>query len=334
MTGVQTCALPISTEEEVIGKTDLELFPGEIGIRGHANNLSVIQTGRPNIDLEENFIDNKGEQRWLLSSHFPLYDTQGEINGLVGIGYDITERKKALSELIEAKAKAEESDRLKTAFLHNISHEIRTPMNAIVGFSTLLNEPGLDNETQSSYTGIIMQSTNQLLNIVSDIIEISNIEAGLIKLNKRETNLNLIIKQCYTRFRKEIEEKGVGFSSETALSDSDSVIITDESKLIQVITNLINNAVKFTSTGQIIFGYKHKNEQIEFFVSDTGIGIPQEHHSSIFDRFYKVENSAARLYEGTGLGLPISKAFVELMGGTIWLISREGGGTTVYFTIP
>jgi hypothetical protein len=323
-----------STEEEVIGKTDLELFPGEVGIRGHANNLSVIQTGRPNIDLEENFTDNKGEQRWLLSSHFPLFDNQGEINGLVGIGFDITERKKALAELLESKLKAEESDRLKTAFLHNISHEIRTPMNAIIGFSTLLNEPGLDKETQNSYTGIIMQSTNQLLNIVSDIIEISNIEAGLIKLNKRETNMNSAVTECYARFRKKTEEKGIGFSYETALSDSDSVIITDESKLIQVITYLLNNAVKFTSAGQIIFGYKHKNEQIEFFVSDTGIGIPQEHHSRIYDRFYKVENSVPRLYEGTGLGLPISKAFVELMGGSIWLTSREGGGTIVYFTIP
>ena len=323
-----------STEEEVIGKTDLELFPGEIGIRGHANNLSVIHTGRPNINLEENFIDNKGEQRWLLSSHFPLFGILGEIYGMVGIGYDITDRKKFEAELLESKAKAEESDRLKTAFLHNISHEIRTPMNAIVGFSTLLNEPGLDKETQSSYTEIIAQSSNNLLNIVSDIIEISNIEAGLIKLNKGETNLNLIIKDCYSRFRREADEKGIGFSYETALSDSDSFIITDESKLIRVISNLINNAVKFTSTGQIIFGYIQKNEKIELFVSDTGIGISQEHHSSIFDRFYKIENSASRLYEGTGLGLPISKAFIELMGGTIWLTSRTEYGTTIYFTIP
>ena len=323
-----------STEEEVIGKTDLELFPGEIGIRGHANNLSVIQTGRPNINLEENFIDNKGEQRWLLSSHFPLFGVQGEIIGMVGIGYDITDRKKFEAELLESKAKAEESDRLKTAFLHNISHEIRTPMNAIIGFSTLLNQAGLDLVTRSSYTEIIIQSSNNLLNIVNDIIEISNIEAGLVKLDKRKTNLNSVIKDCYARFRKETEEKGITFSYETALNDSDSVIITDESKLIQVLVNLLRNAIKFTSTGKIIFGYKQKSMQIEFFVSDTGIGISPEHHKSIFDRFYKIENSASRLYEGTGLGLPISKAFVELMGGTIWLTSHEGGGTTFYFSIP
>lgn len=271
---------------------------------------------------------------WGELSSSALFDPKGIPNAILIVCRDITDRKKAEAELLESKLKAEESDRLKTAFLHNISHEIRTPMNAIVGFSTLLNEPGLDKETQSSYTGIIMQSSNQLLNIVSDIIEISNIEAGLIKLNKRETNLNSVIKECYARFRREAEVKGIGFSYETVLSDSDSVIITDESKLVQVVSHLINNAVKFTSAGQIIFGYKHKNEQIEFFVSDTGIGIPQEHHSRIYDRFYKVENSAPRLYEGTGLGLPISKAFIELMGGTIRLTSRAGGGTTVYFTIP
>ena len=171
----------LTSESEVLGKTDIDLFPGKIGKRGHADDIKIITSGKPIFNREEEFLNKKGVKRWLLTTKIPLHDKDGKITGLVGIGHDITERKKNEEELIRAKEKAEESDKLKTAFLHNISHEIRTPMNAIVGFSALLGEPDLDRDTQKSYIEIIMQSSNHLLSIITDIVDISNIEANLDK---------------------------------------------------------------------------------------------------------------------------------------------------------
>lgn len=247
---------------------------------------------------------------------------------------DITGRKNAELELLGAKDKAEESDRLKTAFLHNISHEIRTPLNAIVGFSALLGEPGETEETRKSFIEIIRGSSDYLLDIVSGIIEISNIEAGILKLNLNEINLNGILKNLHEQFKAKTDEKGIGLSYETLLSENNAYIQADNNKMIQILSNLLNNAIKFTNTGQIEFGYKVINNYLEFYVSDTGIGIQHDQSERIFDRFYQVDNSVSRLYEGTGLGLSISKSYVEFLGGKIWLRSRPGSGTIFYFTIP
>jgi PAS domain S-box-containing protein len=253
---------------------------------------------------------------------------------MLEIFMDITERKKAEEELIRARNKALESDRLKTAFLHNISHEIRTPMNAIIGFSNLLFEQGMIDETQRSYIEIIMSSSNHLLAIVNDIIEISNIEAGILKTYIRESNLNAELNLLLKQFSGKAAEKGLLISFEAGLPDDQSVISTDCTKVVQIISNLLNNAIKFTNSGKIEFGYKQRNSVLEFYVTDTGIGIEPEQFKKIFDRFYQVEHSESRLYEGTGLGLSISKAYVELLGGKIWLISQRTKGTTFFFTIP
>jgi PAS domain S-box-containing protein len=253
---------------------------------------------------------------------------------MLEIFMDITERKKAEEELISARNTALESDRLKTAFLHNISHEIRTPMNAIIGFSNLLSDQSTTVENQKSYLEIIMSSSNQLLAIVNDIIEISNIEAGILKTKLCETNLNIELSLLLKQFSGNTAEKGVGISFEAGLPDDQCVIVTDSTKVIQILSNLINNAIKFTDSGRIIFGYKAKNSYLEFYVSDTGIGIEAGQFEKIFDRFYQVEQAVSRLYEGTGLGLSISKAYVELLGGRIWLTSQPGNGTTFFFTIP
>ena len=326
--------LGLKAEAEIIGKTDLELFPGETGKLFHANNLFVLKSGKPVIDLEENFIGKKGEEHWLLTSQYPLYDSNGQVTGLLGTGHDITKRKKAEEELIRARDKAEESDRLKTAFLHNISHEIRTPMNAIIGFSALLSEPGLDSVDQKSFVETITRSSNQLLAIVSDIIEISNIEAGILKIYKNEFNLNPLLDKLYKQFNPNALEKGIEFRYETAFADTKDYIQTDSSKLSQILSNLLNNAFKFTTKGQISFGYNQKNDHLGFYISDTGIGIAEDQYSNIFERFYQVESSVSRQYEGTGLGLPISKAYVELLGGEIWLTSEKGKGSVFYFNIP
>jgi PAS domain S-box-containing protein len=322
------------TEADVLGKTDIELFPGEIGERGYADDLSIIKNGKKVINVEEDFVDVNRKRRWLLTTKLPLCDDNGNITGLVGIGRDITHSKEAAVELIKAKEKAEESDRLKTAFLHNISHEIRTPMNAIIGFSALLGEKDIDKETQNTYIDVITQSSNQLLGIVSDIIEISNIEVGILKANPTLVNLNSLLNGLYNQFIPSACAKGIHLKFETPLSESESNIKTDGTKLIQIFSNLINNALKFTSSGSVDFGYVLKKDVIEFHVSDTGIGIAEDQYLKIFDRFYQVEHSASRQYEGTGLGLSISKAYVELLGGNIWPKSGIGRGTDFYFTVP
>ena len=262
------------------------------------------------------------------------FDVNGNPEKIIGSLRNITERKKVEEELIRAKDKAEESDRLKTAFLHNISHEIRTPMNAIVGFSTLLSEPDGDVQSRQSYTEIIMQSSDHLLSIITDIVDISNIEANLVKAVKNDVNVNTILKSVFNKYCLQAARMNLELSFFPDLSDSDAVILTDGTKLTQILSNLVNNAFKFTAEGFIRFGYLVKNDFLEFFVTDSGIGIPEEHYSLIFDRFYQVENSKSRMFEGTGLGLAISKAYIELIGGRIWVSSEVGTGSSFFFTIP
>ncbi|HEX7494003.1 MAG TPA: response regulator [Bacteroidales bacterium] len=321
-------------ESEVLGKTDIELFPGHIGERGYSDDKKILKTGKPIFDLEEEFISAVGIKRWILTTKIPLRDKDGNVNGLVGIGHDITERKHIIEELIRAKEKAEESDKLKTAFLHNISHEIRTPMNAIVGFSALLGEPDLDRGTQKSYIEIIMHSSDHLLSIISDIVDISNIEANLTKTLENEISLNKTIKSLCNQFIPKAKEKKIELVCENGLSDSDDFILTDSTKLNQILSNLMSNALKFTEKGFIKLHYKVNDNFLEFCVSDTGIGILPEYYDRIFDRFYQVQSEVTRLYEGTGLGLSISKAYVELLGGRIWVTSEPGKGTSFFFTIP
>ena len=258
----------------------------------------------------------------------------GEHATIIGVIQDITDRKKNEEELIRAKVKAEENDKLKTAFLHNISHEIRTPMNAIVGFSTLLGDPKVDERSRKSYIDVIMQSSNHLLSIITDIVDISNIEANLIKTVKNEINVNKTLKYLFNQFITKTNEKQIKLVCEAGLSDPEALILTDRTKLTQILSNLINNALKFTDKGIIKIEYRLKENFLEFCVSDTGIGISPVHHERIFDRFYQVQSNVSRLYEGTGLGLAISKAYVELLGGKIWLSSEPGNGTKFFFTIP
>ena len=256
-------------------------------------------------------------------------------NGWVyGSCRDISKRKQLENDLIMARDKAEESDRLKTAFLHNISHEIRTPMNAIVGFSSFLNDPDLLPEKRKHFTSIIIQSSDQLLAIIDDIISIASIEAGQEKINENPTNINLICNLISEQFAQKANNKNISLNLKTALNDEDASIITDATKLMQILTNLVGNALKFTMLGYINFGYKVKNNQLEFYVEDSGTGIPMDMHENIFNRFRQVETNDTRNFGGSGLGLSISKAYVELLGGKMWLTSELGKGSVFYFTIP
>lgn len=247
---------------------------------------------------------------------------------------DITAQKKLTADLIAAKEKAEENERLKTAFLNNISHEVRTPMNAIVGFSELLGDEDITAEKQTKYVKIIIQSSNQLLSIITQIVDIATIQSGQEKISKRTFSLNSTIKVLYEQFRAKAESNMINFSYKNSLIDGEDIIVTDEIKLIQILSNLISNALKFTKRGSIEFGYVIKEKHLEFFIKDTGIGIPNEMHEEIFKRFRQVENTNTREYGGSGLGLSISKAYIELLGGKIWLISSPGEGSEFYFIIP
>ena len=247
---------------------------------------------------------------------------------------DITERKQAELELIKAKEKAEESDRLKSAFLTNMSHEIRTPMNGILGFSELLKEPNLTSDEQQDYIQTIQISGSRMLNTINNIVDISKIESGLTKVDINETNLNEKIEFTYKFFKPEVEIKGIKFSFKNGLQSKEAIINTDNEKVYAILTNLVKNAIKFTYEGSIEFGYEKKGEYLEFFVKDTGVGIPQKQHQIIFKRFRQGSESHNRGYEGSGLGLSIAKSYIEMLGGEIWVESQEGKGSTFYFTIP
>jgi len=315
------------TSEEIKSKTIIDLSPRDKRDEYFEIFKQVLSKGKVFTEIELLKKDGNFISTDLNSVLLP--------GGLVyGSFRDISERKHAKEKLIKAKDKAEESDRLKTAFLHNISHEIRTPMNAIVGFTALLGEPGVDSQTRESYIEVIMQSSNNLLAIISDIVDISNIEANIVKIVKNEINFNSTLKSLRNQFLPIAGDKKIQFICETGVPDSDAFVITDNARLTQILSNLINNAIKFTDKGYVKVGCELRNKFLEFRVSDTGIGIPEEFHQKIFDRFFQVQNTISRLYEGTGLGLAISKAYVELLGGKIWLTSEPGAGTSFYFTIP
>jgi signal transduction histidine kinase len=266
------------------------------------------------------------------------YDTK-DLDMLEFISHQISisiQRKKSVQDLTTALIKAEESDRLKTAFLQNISHEIRTPMNAILGFSELLNDPELGSEMRTTYTDIIGKSGNHLLTILEDIINISELEAGKEALRTGKTHLNPLLRDMYEQYKLKAGKKNLELKLYTPLDDDQVFIITDETKLIQILSNLLNNALKFTKEGSINFGYTLKNGKLEFYVEDSGVGISPDKNKEIFDRFKQVEIvlSSENGGRGLGLGLSISKAYVELMGGSIWLKSELGKGSTFYFSIP
>jgi hypothetical protein len=233
-----------------------------------------------------------------------------------------------------AKEKAEESDRLKSAFLSNMSHEIRTPMNAICGFSNLLLNKSISDEEKEEFVQIINVNSQQLLNIINDIIDVSKIEAGQVTVSNVDFSLNNLLKDIQLMFRQTVKLKGIQFTVTFGLPNEQGKVISDELKIKQVLSNLIYNAIKFTKKGLIDVGYRLKDGFIEFYVKDTGIGINSDHFKRIFERFQQVENASTESRSGTGLGLPICKAYVELLGGKIWLTSTLGEGSTFFFTIP
>lgn len=245
------------------------------------------------------------------------------------------------TQLLMAKEKAEESDRLKTAFLSNMSHEIRTPMNAIVGFSYLLREPELSNQTMNHYIDIITAKGNLLLQIINDIIDISKAEAGEIDINKSACSIDDMLNGLYSTYAGVLEsaqKKHIDLKIIPPEKDFKIITLTDDNRLKQILSNLLDNAIKFTHKGFVEYGYslipEEDPKRIRFFVRDSGIGISAENAEFIFTRFRQIDESHTRDYGGTGLGLSISKKLVELLGGNLELESVFGTGSTFHFSIP
>lgn len=276
-----------------------------------------------------------GKKKWIRDTSLPLHDEEsGKVIGASGILTEINKDKSYSPQKSLKDVGNEDSERLKATFLQNISHEIRTPLNAIVGFSTLLGEQIPVTDSRREYLNVIARSSDHLVEIIDDIVEISKIETGTIMIKRETVNLNSLLRKVFERYCRMAAEKNVLLIFSLMPDQSVSDIITDSYKVTQVLRYLVGNAVKFTCKGKIEFGYELKEGKIEFYVSDTGIGIPEEFRKNLFRRFFQAENSASRNYEGSGLGLAISRAYIELLGGKIWYEPGPTKGSLFKFTIP
>ncbi|HAH25756.1 MAG TPA: PAS domain-containing sensor histidine kinase, partial [Prolixibacteraceae bacterium] len=223
---------------------------------------------------------------------------------------------------------------LKSAFLANMSHEVRTPLNSIIGFSELLADPHFGQEQKDEFIHLIVTNGNNLLTIISDIMDISKIESGEITMHKSQVDARKLIITVKERFLFQAVTKKLKLKLSLPDTPIETLLFTDADRLHQIFNNLINNALKFTEKGQIEIGYHCWDNLLEFFVRDTGIGISSEYHNKIFERFRQVESEKTRKYGGNGLGLAITKNLVELLGGKIWVESEPGRGSAFYFIIP
>ena len=302
-----------------IGHTDFEIFPERADAeRFRRDDQELIRT-------HETYVAATGETR-IVQTLKALVPMEGREPLLIGISWDITNFQNIEQELIKARIKAEQSDRLKTAFLANMSHEIRTPLNAIVGFSNLL--PSAENvEEEKLYSRIINQNSEILLQLINDILDLSKIEAGTLEYVKQPMNLGEVCRNIYEIHKGRVQE-GVTLILDN--KEDDLIIEEDRNRIMQVITNFITNATKFTYAGEIRFGFKIENHCIHVYVKDTGIGIEASKVDHIFDRFVKLNSFA----QGTGLGLAICRMIIEKIGGEIGVTSETGKGSTFFFTIP
>jgi PAS domain S-box-containing protein len=327
----------IDDEKDVLGKSDFDVFPKEIAEEFWKVDQEVMNKGEALLDVEEELINNNNERKWLSTSKIPYKNDKNERIGLIGIGHDISYKKKLHEELVYAKNKAEESDQLKTSFLANMSHEIRTPLNSILGFTNLITESDdLNKNERTEYSTIIQKSSDSLLQIINDIIDISSLETGQLAINNSEVKVNNIVNMLeieYSRRVSDLKIKDIEIKS--LIVDEDLSMITDSNRLNQIFINLLTNALKFTSSGSIVFGIeKYDKKKVYFKVQDTGIGIEPHSQKIIFDRFRQAENNNVRKFGGNGLGLSIVNNLVELMGGNISLESELGKGSVFRFNLP
>ena len=336
--------LKVTDTEEPIGKT-MEYFleqeqnkhpedPNWFNFGRNSINTDelVLRTGQPGLFDELGTIDGTFTYQDVRKA--PIRDEAGQMIGIVGSSRDVTLQKKTESELIVAKERAEESDRLKSAFLANMSHEIRTPMNSILGFLTLMQDSGITKTEQEEYFVAVKNGANRLMNTINDIIELSRIDSAEMLVQVEETKVAELFFELYTIFSNESSGKNLVFVNNFPKTEDAIRFVCDRNKLIRIFTNLLKNAVKYTKQGSIEVGCTTDANRIQFYLKDTGIGIPLDRQKVIFDRFVQADGSNTRSYEGSGLGLSIAKSYVEMMGGTIWVESKLAEGSTFYFELP
>lgn len=330
---------PVLNREEV--KTDITgkqhwFLSSKIPIRNSLNQITGL------VAMEHDITDRKLAELALQESESNLKQQNHEYQALneeyqtlnEELAETIEHIQQINSELVIAKNKAEEADKLKSAFLANMSHEIRTPLNAILGFAGFLKNPGLSHEKTVSFVDIIDSSGQQLLGIINDILDISKIEAGQISISPGPVNITTVLKELHQQFEKQAEHKGIKLRLNHATQHRNIEVETDDIRLRQIITNLLSNAIKFTHEGYVELGTRITGNYLEFYVKDTGIGISEQDKFVIFEPFRQVETNNSRMYGGNGLGLSISRALVEKLGGTIKVESEVGQGSTFSFSIP
>ncbi|MFO7369449.1 MAG: PAS domain S-box protein [Bacteroidales bacterium] len=325
------------TASDILGYSKEELL--QLGLTGIDNSLTRqaitgLAQNMPEDELQifETTHHTKDRKIIPVEVYSSLVTYQGK-KAILSIARDITQRKQIVQDLIYAKEKAEESDRLKTAFLANVSHEIRTPMNGILGFLELLKRPHLTEENKEKFIAVVNQSGERLLETINKIVEVSRIESGQVDISFVEVDICEIMTYQYDFFKEQATGRGIDLKLNMD-AISDFKIMTDRFKLEGIFTNLINNAIKFTPKGYIEFGAYQDKGDLVFYVKDTGLGIPENKQDAIFERFVQADLSLTRPYEGSGLGLSIVKAYAEIIGGSVRVESKPGEGSTFYVTIP
>lgn len=323
------------SEDEIVGKKYFyDFYVPEEREKLKTAVFKVMSEGGLLNNLENQNVHKDGHVLMLTTSGSPIYDNDGNIVGYCGVDTDITERAKMMSELLLAKEKAEESDKLKTAFINNISHEIRTPLNGIVGFGQFLAEEDLSAEQRSHYFKLIQKSSNRLVNTVSDYIDMARIVSGTMEVNYKEFDLLQFMNEISQKTCSLCEEKNIDFKVFTPMA-LDKLILNSDAEIIdKVFYIMLENALKFTNHGCISCGFNVMNGFINFYVKDTGKGIAKDKLERIFVMFSQEDTSNTRGYEGSGLGLTIASGLVKLLGGTINVVSEKGVGSTFSFTVP
>ena len=318
------------SQEELSNKHVMDWF------EGNPESIKTIKEGIRRA-FEEGFGEVEANLKKKDGTWVPMYFTASgvEIDGkqhLAGIGVDLSDQKERERELVIAKERAQESDRLKTAFLQNISHEVRTPLNSIMGFLEIINDSETSEASRKEYMQIVSLSSRRLLSIITDIISISALQTGQERCVYTDVPLNSVCKLLYEDFNIFAIEKSIHFK--LLIPREETVIKSDESKLVQILGNLLSNAFKFTDSGEVVLGYEKRAEYVDFFVKDTGYGIPENMKKDIFDSFRQGHLELNRKYEGSGLGLSIAKAYAGMLGGQITVESSEGSGSLFSLSIP
>jgi PAS domain S-box-containing protein len=326
----------IDSVDDLVGKTDYDFLPAEMACNYVADDQIVMRTGQPMLGQEESSQRSDGSLIWLSTTKVPLHGEDGKVMGMVGIGRDITQRKKADEELLAAKDAADSANRAKSEFLANMSHEIRTPMNGIIGMTELLSATTLNGE-QREFLGLVQESARSLLRLLNDILDFSKIEAGRMELEEVHFNLRDCVGKAVKLLTFKAEEKGLELAGRIDPSIPNQVI-GDPGRLRQIIVNFVGNAIKFTEDGEVVVDVNPQeltpdSALLHVTVRDTGIGIPEEKQQKIFEEFAQADSSTTREFGGTGLGLTISSRLIELMGGRVWVESQAGLGTTFHFLV-